>query len=241
MIRRYGVRDVVVKDVPTLNHLANLTEASTYGIVLYCRYMNAYHDKSDDILFREDSIYNARITLSLVNILTNMDIGKDTLVQKFLEFNNDLHPINRAKSIEKFRQIHNSYGKMKPKEEDNEPGAAMMRESEGIYHCVSYVVNNGYVLELDSLYKRTGIVELVKEGENWLDILKRFLHDKIKSEFLDATLLAVVKDPTARQKKRVINPDEDEGKEKCKRQRQYDGEPGGNPVLLKSTSNVDDY
>ncbi|KAG0178550.1 ubiquitin carboxyl-terminal hydrolase [Apophysomyces sp. BC1034] len=212
MAREYGVKEVVVEELLSLDFDELTARSPVLGLIFASSYeeepLPEDFDKEDPdqqtVVFSCQVITNVCATLALLGVLLNchssVDIGD--CLRTFKEFTAGFDGVTRGMAIgnsEKLRVTHNSFASAQMRAEAGNytetktEGKAVLVE-EDVYHYVSYVPIGGYVWELDGMKKYP--VKLVPCNEtNWLESLKPIVQKRLNCD-MKCSLMAVVQDPS---------------------------------------------
>ncbi|KAG1464735.1 hypothetical protein G6F46_002218 [Rhizopus delemar] len=224
MIKEYGVKDVKVQEVYSLDFDYLKAESPVYGFIFAseCREeelsndFDEYDPAAEFIIYTTQIITNICGTLALLAVLFNVDIYRGELLESFLNFTKDFSPINRGMALGNsptIRNIHHAYARSKHESDcytmdlDTDDLADSNQELTEVenYHYVSYIYKIGYIWELDGLKGRP-IKLTACEEENWIDALKPILERRMNAsndEEIAFSLMAITHDPLSSKKEEL--------------------------------------
>jgi ubiquitin carboxyl-terminal hydrolase L5 len=158
MIAGFGVKDVIVEEVPFLDDDSlNALGAPLHGLILLFKWQKQKGQRNvktdaGEIYFARQTVSNACATQAIINILLNkkdsLDLGEQ--LGQFYEFTVALDPQTRGEQIgehQVLRTVHNSFAKSTAFSfEDKQE-----KSDDDVFHFVGYIYKAGAIWELDGL------------------------------------------------------------------------------------------
>ena len=211
LISSFGVRDVEVEELYTLDPQPIQQLQPVYGLIFLFKWQTEHHSQcnidmpgdtytplSEKLFFARQMINNACATQAILNVLLNnpqIELGPE--LTNFKEFTRELPPDVRGLALgesQLIRQCHNSFRRpesfvFEEKISTND------EEAEDAFHFVSYVFVDGDVYELDGL-ARTPVNVGSCQYDQWIEIAVNSIQKKINlyaQKEIRFNLMAVVK------------------------------------------------
>ncbi|KAL0074294.1 ubiquitin carboxyl-terminal hydrolase [Phycomyces blakesleeanus] len=207
MIKSYGIRDIIAREVVTLNFDELRETTQVYGLIFVSDYKDqksneyaAPNDPDDpddpevkDFFFATKVVKNACATAALLSVLLNCDSSLETC--------KELKNLNRLSKRANSDDVGAAIGKSKMLRETNnslsspEINTVSSSSECSDYHFVSYVFKNGFLWETDST-KSAPVKIKLSPAENWVDSVKGILEELIeRTPFNNSfNLIAIVHD-----------------------------------------------
>lgn len=161
----------------------------------------------EEIFFAQQVIQNACATQAIVNLLLNCDhadVHLGPILTEFKSFTGAFDPANRGLCLsnsDAIRKVHNSFARQTVFDID-----VQVPEKEDVYHFITYIPIKGRVYELDGLQEAPIDVGKIKEGGDWLDVVRPIIEEKIKKYSegeIHFNLMACISDKKMKYQKRL--------------------------------------
>ncbi|MFH4983251.1 hypothetical protein AB6A40_009960 [Gnathostoma spinigerum] len=214
LVRGFGVTGVQVEELYSLEHEQFVNLKPVHGLIFLFKWRAGDEPSGDFVLdnkkifFAQQVIQNACATQALINMLLNLKpesgVSLGPVLEEFKSFTNGFDPMDRGLSLsncEKIRNVHNSFARQHLFEVD-----IRVPEKEDNYHFITYVPVDGHIYELDGLREAPIDLGVVKEGEDWLDVVRPIISKRIQKYSegeIHFNLMAVISDRKMKYEKRL--------------------------------------
>lgn len=211
MLGSFGVKDVEVTEVPSLDLMDDLKPC--YGLIFLFKWKPDKRDvaqvETPNVYFAKQVVSNACATQALINILLNcqdkVEVGEK--LKEFYTFTRDMAPEQRGEcmgSTEVLRKVHNSFARSQSFSFEDSAS-----DDDDAYHFIAYMPKDGALYEFDGL--QPGPLLLGEAGDDWLASARPKVQERIaqvqaqdtKGNGLMFTLLALTQDRIVKLAKEV--------------------------------------
>ena len=175
LIEKFGVRDVQVEELWSLDAADVARVAPVHGLIFLFKYLREEDPRptldaaveTPSLFFAKQVISNACATQALLSILLNAEgVELGALLSNFKEsammFPSDMRG-EAIGNVDDVRIAHNSFARAEPFVSDEKEAT----DDDDVFHFIAYVPHGGTVYELDGL--KAGPIALGAAGDDWLD------------------------------------------------------------------------
>ena len=175
LIEKFGVRNIQVEELWSLDAADVARVAPVHGLVFLFKYLREDDTRptldaaveTPNLFFAKQVISNACATQALLSILLNAeDVELGDLLSNFKEsammFPADMRG-EAIGNVDDVRIAHNSFARAEPFVSDEK----VATDDDDVFHFIAYVPHGGTVYELDGL--KAGPIALGAVGDDWLD------------------------------------------------------------------------
>uniref|UniRef100_A0A915BYL9 Ubiquitin carboxyl-terminal hydrolase n=2 Tax=Parascaris univalens TaxID=6257 RepID=A0A915BYL9_PARUN len=214
LIRGFGVVGVQVEELYSLDKEQFADLKPVHGLIFLFKWRAGDEPSGElaldnsKVYFAQQVIQNACATQAIINLLLNAspDSGftLGPILEEFKNFTATFDPMNRGLCLsnsDPIRDVHNSFARQHLFELD-----IRVPEKDDNYHFVTYVPIDGRIYELDGLRPAPVDVGVVKEGQDWLDVVRPIIDKRIQKYSegeIHFNLMAVISDRKMKYQKQL--------------------------------------
>ncbi|VDK46088.1 unnamed protein product [Anisakis simplex] len=214
LIRGFGVVGLQVEELYSLDKEQFTELKPVYGLIFLFKWRAGDEPSGElaldnsKVYFAQQVIQNACATQAIINLLMNAPpdsgITLGPILEEFKNFTCTFDPMNRGLCLsnsDPIREVHNSFARQHLFELD-----IRVPEKDENYHFVTYLPVDGHIYELDGLRPAPIDLGVIKEGEDWLDLVRPIINKRIQ-KFSDGeihfNLMAVISDRKMKYQKQL--------------------------------------
>ncbi|KHN80035.1 putative ubiquitin carboxyl-terminal hydrolase ubh-4 [Toxocara canis] len=214
LIRGFGVVGVQVEELYSLDQEQFADLKPVHGLIFLFKWRAGDEPSGElaldnsKVYFAQQVIQNACATQAIINLLMNTTpdsgITLGPILEEFKNFTCTFDPMNRGLCLsnsDPIRDVHNSFARQHLFELD-----IRVPEKDDNYHFVTYVPIDGHIYELDGLRPAPIDLGIVKEGQDWLDVVRPIINKRIQKYSegeIHFNLMAVVSDRKLKYQKQL--------------------------------------
>ncbi|KAI1724137.1 ubiquitin carboxyl-terminal hydrolase, family 1 domain-containing protein [Ditylenchus destructor] len=182
LIRGFGVKGVQVEELYSLDDSSFEELRPVHGLIFLFKWRAG--EETSGELAPDASVFFAQ--------------------QEFRSFTTGFDPASRGLCLsnsDEIRKVHNSFAR----EHYFEVGFGKASKDDN-FHFVTYVPINGQIYELDGLRSAPVLVGTVKEGDDWLNVVRPIINQRIEKYSageIHFNLMSVISDRKTKSEKRI--------------------------------------
>lgn len=212
LIRGFGVKGVQVEELYSLDDSSFEELRPVHGLIFLFKWRAGEETSGElspdaNVFFAQQVISNACASQAIINLLLNTsspDVELGSTLEEFRSFSTGFDPATRGLCLsnsDEIRKVHNSFAR----EHYFEVGFGKASKDEN-FHFITYIPINGQIYELDGLRAAPVLVGSVKDGEDWLNVVRPVINQRIEKYSageIHFNLMAVISDRKTKSEKRI--------------------------------------
>lgn len=193
LISLFGVIDVSVNEVYSLDHLVESSSSSnvSLGLIFLFKYVQerdtrAVINPSDipELFFAKQVVQNACATQAILAVLLNSEsINLPSTLVHLKEFTQGIDADSKGLaigSLDDIRLAHNSFARPEPIFHEESSGKRQ-KVADDQYHFIAYIPHQGHVYEIDGLRAGPILLGDIESGDgNWLAVAKPAIEARMR-------------------------------------------------------------
>jgi ubiquitin carboxyl-terminal hydrolase L5 len=191
LIEKFGVQNVGVEEIWSLDMVDESLKANTYGLIYLFKWRAEADQRPvvnvpEGLFFAKQVVQNACATQAILSVLMNsesIELGEDLgNFKSFAGAGIDSESLGVAiGSHDLIRTVHNSFARPDPFVADDEDKDNKKGKSEDVYHFVAYVTHNGNVYELDGLKPGPIFLGEVPSGQDLFSVARPAIETRMSA------------------------------------------------------------